>query len=230
MLRKFITLLILMLCAVISVACISIPELGGETTAQETESAELAIDGAPPIEITNFAGTITVREGDPGRISATVLKESRLADAAAAQAQLAEITLTVEETSGGARVVVEGPNNIDSLDNIGDLEVGLTARLEVSVPPGSDLDVNLGAGEITLEQTSGDVDVNNGAGEATAILPADASFQLHVSGGVAEVNSEFDGVPGGGVAANVDATIGDNPTQSLTFHLGAGDVNLQKAD
>src|SRR5690606_248300 len=100
-------------------------------------------------------------------------------------------TLTVEETSDGARVVVEGPNNIDSLDNIGDLEVGLTARLEVSVPPGSDLDVNLGAGEITLEQPSGDVDVNNGAGEATAILPADASFQFHVSGGVAEVNSEF---------------------------------------
>lgn len=227
MLRKFITLLILMLCAVISVACISIPELGGETTAQETESAELAIDGAPPIEITNFAGTITVREGDPGRISATVLKESRLADAAKAQAQLAEVTLTVEETSGGARVVVEGPNNID---NIRDLEVGLTGRLEVIVPPGSDLDVNLGAGEITLEQPTGDVDVNNGAGEATAILPADASFQLHVSGGVAEINSEFDGVPGGGVAADVEATIGDNPTQSLTFHLGAGDVNLQKAD
>lgn len=216
----------LILCTVVLAACIAIPELSGKTTAEETESAELTVDGAPPIEITNFAGTITVREGDPGRISATVLKESRLADAAEAQAQLDEITLTVEETAGGARVVVDGPDNID---NIQDLEIGLSARLEVTVPPGSNLDVNLGAGEITLEQPTGDVDVNNGAGEATAILPADASFQLHVSGGVAEVKSEFAGVPGGGVAANVDATVGNDPTQTLTFHLGAGEVRLQKA-
>lgn len=219
--------LLFILCAVALAACIRIPELSGDTTAEETETAELMVSGAPAIEIVSFAGTITVREGGAGQIAATVVKESRLADEGDAQAQLDEIALIVEETGEGARVEVDGPDNTNNLE---DMEIGLSARLEVTVPPGSDLKVNLGAGEITLEQPAGDVEVNNGAGEITAILPADASFELHVSGGVAEIDSEFPGVPGGGVAADVDATVGDSPTQSLTFHLGAGEVHLQKAD
>jgi hypothetical protein len=207
-------------------SCMSLPDLSGEVTAEETESAELAVDGALPIEINNFAGTITVREGDPGQIAATVVKESRLANEADAQAQLDEINLIVEETATGARVEAEGPDNADNLE---DVEFGLTARLEVTVPPGSDLTLNLGAGEITLDQPTGDASVNSGAGAATAILPADASFNVHVTGGVAGIDSEFEGVPDGGIATDVEATIGDNPTQTLTFNLGAGEVKLQKA-
>lgn len=224
MLRK--CLLFLILASLTLTGCIAIPELSGETTAEGTESAELAIDGAPAIEITNFAGTITVREGEPGQIAATMTKQSRLEDVAAAEAQLAEVTLIVEETGSGARVVADGPQNFDNLEEV---EIGLTALLEVTVPPGADLTLNLGAGEITLEQPTGDVETNSGAGEATAILPADASFRLVVNGGVADVQSEFAGVPGGGVAADIDTTVGDNPTQTLTFHLGAGEVRLEKA-
>mgnify|MGYP007117549504 FL=1 len=44
------------------------------------------------------------------------------------------------------------------------------------------------------------------------------------------MNSEFEGVPSGGVATDIDVIIGDNPTQTLIFNLGAGDVSLEKAD
>lgn len=206
--------------------CISLPDLSEDVTAEETESADLTVDGALPIEINSFAGTITVREGEPGQIAATVVKESRLADAADAQARLDEITLIVEETATGARVEVDGPDNADNLE---DVEIGLTARLEVTVPPGSDLTVNLGAGEITLDQPTGDASVNSGAGATTAILPGDASFRLVVTGGVAGVESEFEGVPDGGLATDIDTIVGSNPTQTLTFNIGAGEVNLQKA-
>lgn len=56
------------------------------------------------------------------------------------------------------------------------------------------------------------------------------SLALAGCSGVAGVESEFEGVPTGGVAANVDTTVGDNPTQTLTCNLGAGEVRLEKAD
>jgi hypothetical protein len=224
MFRKASIVFILFVVALAS--CTAFSGLSGNVTAEETESAELAVAGAPAVEVTHFAGTITIREGNEGLISATVTKQSRLEDEAAAQAQLEEITLVVEEAGDGARVVVEGP---EGFDNLSDLDIGFSAELEVTVPPGSDLTVELGAGEITVEQPTGDLFVTNGAGEVTVILPADASFNLQVSGGVADVNSEFEGVPDGGVATDIQTTVGDNPTQTLTFELGAGELHLRKA-
>ncbi len=226
MYRKYLILFTLLLVA--SAACTVVPNvnLSEEATAETTESAELAVDGAPPVVIDHFAGTVTVREGDPGRITATAVKQSRLQDAAEAQAQLERVALVVEETAEGARVAVDGP---DGLDSLRDVPVGLTALLEVTVPPGSDLKLNLGAGETFIHELEGDVQVDSGAGVVTIILPVDASFNLVVTGGAANIDSDFEGVPGGGVAVEVETTVGSNPTQSITINLGAGDINLKHA-
>lgn len=226
MFRKSLILLVLLTFAL--AACSAIPniDLSEEATAETTESAELAVDGAPSITIDHFAGTVTVREGDEGRVMASVVKQSRLRDEAEAEAQLERIVLVVEETGDGPRIAVEGPEGLNSLR---ELPVGLTAELDVTVPPGSGVSVDLGAGEITIDQPTGDVNVNSGAGEVTVILPADASFDLSVTGGVADIDSDFEGVPGGGVGAEVETTVGSNPTQSITINLGAGDVNLESA-
>jgi hypothetical protein len=50
-----------------------------------------------------------------------------------------------------------------------------------------------------------------------------------VAGGVTGISSDFEGVPSGGIATDVDTIIGSNPTQTLTFNVGAGEVNLRKA-
>jgi hypothetical protein len=220
--RKLLFLLVLLIVAI--AGCTALPDMSGDITAEKTESAELAVDGAPAVDISHFAGTITVREGDPGRVAVNVLKQSRLANEAEAQAQLDEVVLILEESGDGVRVEVRGPEGVSDLS-----EVAFTAELELSVPPGSDLNVELGAGEITLEQPGGDVVANNGAGEITVVLPADASFNLIVDGGVAGINSDFAGVPDGGVATEIDTTIGDNPTQTLNIELGAGELSLVKA-
>ena len=119
--------------------------------------------------------------------------------------------------------------SIEGRDDVSQVLDAATADLEVLVLPGTTLDVNQGAGNLTIERPSSDVTVNLGAGNATVTLPAEASFNLSVSGGVGNVNSEFEGVPDGGIATDIDTTIGSNPTQTLTFNVGAGDININKA-
>lgn len=226
MLRK--SLILLVLLTVVLAACSALPnlDLSEEATAESTESAELAVDGAPSITIDHFAGTVTVHEGDAGRIMASVVKQSHLQDEAEAQSQLERIVLAIEQTDGGPRVAVQGPEGLTTLR---ELPVGLTAELDVTVPPGSAVSVNFGAGEITIDHPTGDVRVDSGAGKVKVILSPDASFDLKIDGGVTNVDSDFEGVSNGGVGTDVAATIGSNPTQSITINLGAGDVNLESA-
>jgi hypothetical protein len=51
---------------------------------------------------------------------------------------------------------------------------------------------------------------------------------VSISGGATSVDSDFPEVIGGGIATDVDVTVGDNPTQTLTFNVGAGKVNLRQ--
>ena len=197
--------------------------LTGEVTAESEETQSVIVPGVPSLIVDHFAGNVTIRDGEADKITANLTRQSRLNDAAEAQAQLDLITMTFTQSGTDVTLSVEGREGIsEGLD-------AATANLELLVPPGTVLEVNFGAGDLTVEQPSGDVTINLGAGNATVTLPDAASFNLRVSGGVGNVNSEFEGVPGGGIATDIDTTIGDNPTQTLTFNVGAGDININKA-
>lgn len=196
--------------------------VGEDVTAESTETQNLTVSGAPSVEASNFAGKITVREGEPGAVDVILVRQSRARDEAQAQDELEQIGLVISQAGDAIVVSVEGPQNADNL------KVGLTAELTLQVPPGTPLSLNLGAGDVTVEQPDADVTISAGAGNATVSLPADASFHLVVAGGVTSVKSDFAGVPAGGLAANIDTTVGSDPTQTLTFNLGAGAVNLVK--
>lgn len=216
--------LLLLLVLVLSLsACINLADVGGDVTAEEEETSSVVVPGVPNLTVNQFAGKLTVRDGETDQITAHLTKRSRLDDEAEAQAQLDQIVMTFSQSGTDVTLDIEGP------DEMRNIAPGLSAEIELSVPPGTELSLNLGAGEIDVEQPSGDVTVNGGAGETTVTLPADASFRLIATGGVAGVVSDFEGVPDGGVAADIDTTIGDNPTQTLTFNIGAGAVNLRKA-
>ena len=203
--------------------CASLNGLSGSVTAETEETQSVIVPGIPSLSINHFAGDVTIRDGEAGKITAHLTRMSRLDDAAEAQAQLDLITMTFTQSGTNVTLSVEGADKVEDLVN------APAAILEVLVPPGTVLDVDQGAGDLTVEQPGGDVTVNLGAGNATVTLPADASFHLKVTGGVATVNSEFENVPTGGPATDIDTTIGSNPTQTLSFNLGAGDVNLNKA-
>jgi hypothetical protein len=174
--------------------------------------------------VNHFAGDIAVRSGDEGKITANLTRMSQLDDEAEAQTQLDSIVMSFSQQGTNVTLDVEGPDSAAEMVN------GPLADLELSVPPGTVLTLNLGAGDITVEEPQGDLAVNVGSGNSTVTLPGDASFHLVIGGGAVDVTSEFEGVPAGGVAAGIDVIVGDNPTQTLTFNTGAGQVHLQKAN
>lgn len=217
------TAIVILLLGLFVSGCASIDTLIGEATAEDTETAGVDVPGVPTLTVNHFAGQITVRTGEDGHITANLTKYSRLDDKAAAQAQLEAIEMSFSQNNTDVVLDVKEPDTAGGGIN------GPMGDLELLVPAGTALMLNLGAGDVTVEQPTGDVNINSGAGQATVSLPADASFHLVIAGGVADVSSDFEGVPDGGVAADIDTTIGDNPTQTLTFNLGAGEVHLQKA-
>ena len=208
MLRKCLLFLALLVVLVSLSACSALgglDSLTGEVTAESEETQSVIVPGVPTLIVDHFAGNVTIRDGEADKITANLTRQSRLNDAAEAQAQLDLITMTFTQSGTDVTLSVKGRDGIsEGLD-------AATANLELLVPPGTVLDVNLGAGN------------------ATVTLPEEASFNLSVSGGVGNVNSEFEGVPDGGIATDIDTTIGDSPTQTLTFNVGAGDINLNIA-
>lgn len=204
--------------------CASSDLLDIETTAEETETQGVDVPGVPTLTVNHFAGDIDVRTGEDGHITANLTRRSTLPNADEARGQLDNIDMSFTQSGTTVSLNIEGPDTA-----IGRINTP-SADLELLVPPGTTLDLNLGAGDITVENPEGDVTVNSGAGNSTVTLPADASFRLQVTGGAVNVSSEFEGVPAGGVATDIDSTVGDNPTQTLAFNLGAGDVRLQQSD
>lgn len=215
-------LMIVLLLGLMLPACIDLPNLSETPTVEEDETQGVIVNGIPTLTVDHFAGTITARDGEPGHITANLTKQSRAKSKTDAQAQVDQIVMTFTQNGTDVVLSIDGPNAVDKLAN------GPSAELELLVPPGTVLNLNLGAGQITVEQPSGDLEVDNAAGLTTVFMPAEASFHLVVDGGVAHMSSEFEDAPSG-LAANIDANVGNNPTQSLTFHIGAGEIELRKA-
>jgi hypothetical protein len=197
--------------------------VGGDVTIEASETQGVVVEGVPTLVVNHFAGNVVVRDGEAGRIAADLTKQSRLPDEAEAQAQLEQIVMSFTQQGTDVTLTIEGPDNLAEAIN------APRADLELLVPPGTRLTITQGAGDVTVERPSGDVAINLGAGNATVRLPEDATFRLVMTGGVAEVKSEFEGVPSGGLAADIDVSIGGSPTQTLTFDVVAGEVRLEKA-
>lgn len=217
-------LIITLLIGLLLAGCTSLTLLGSDVTAEATETQGVDVAGVPTLTVNHFAGTIRVRTGEDGHITANLTKQSRLPDQAEAEAQLDNVAMAFTQTGTDVTLNIDGPDTVVESVN------SPSAELELLVPASTTLILNLGAGDITLEEPDGDVTVNLGAGNATAILPADAAFLLVVSGGAVSVDSDFEGVPGGGVATDIEVAVGESPAQTLTFNLGAGEISLQEAN
>lgn len=220
--RKF--LIAILLLGLMFTACTPFSDMGEGITAETDETQGVIVEGIPTLTVNHFAGNIDIRTGEDGKITANLTKKSRLTDEADAEAQLEQIVMSFSQQGTDVTLNIEGPETAANIVNMP------SADLELFVPAGTTLSLNLGAGDITAQQPSGDLTVNTGAGNATAVLPADASFRLQITGGAVDVTSEFEGVSGGGVAVDIDTTIGSSPAQTLIFNIGAGAVHLQKSE
>lgn len=217
-------LIAILLLGLMLTACTAFSDVGEEVTAETDEIQGVIVEGIPTLTVNHFAGNIDIRTGEDGQITANLTKMSRLTDQADAEAQLEEIVMSFSQRGTDVTLNIEGP---DAAANIVNMP---SADLELLVPAGTTLSLNLGAGDIIARQPGGDLTVNTGAGNATAVLPADASFRLEITGGAVDVTSDFEEVPGGGVAVDIDTTVGSSPTQTLIFNIGAGKVHLQESE
>jgi hypothetical protein len=211
-----VVILILVTCAVIALAVSVVGWFALRTTrmpgsgwrlVQESEEIRierrLEVGAMPELEVDNFAGSVTVRDGPDGEIYVVATKRAQ------ARSDLGRISVSV--TQQGDKVVVEtrgapGLNNAsvqiqisvpaetltDLQTNAGDINVdGLRAAAKLNTHAGSlsitdvaaDLDATTNAGSVTATDVSGPVQLRTNAGSITYAGDPEGDCEFHTNAG-----------------------------------------------
>lgn len=251
--------LLIACCCVLVLAIIAVGWLTGEYAGPAGEFLDLggryderleesfAVGDASTLEITNFAGQVTVRAGEPGTIRVVATKK------ASSRGRLDRIKVDMSGRGGG--VVIKTRKLFSNGNASVDLEITMPADGRVSVDTGAgevtvrdmagrievrsgagEVDVrgasgpvrvDLGAGQITYEGApSGDCRFQTGAGEIILRLPEDPDVRIDVGTGLGGVDVDFD-VDGRVSPRNVDGVIGDGRQGSIFAHTGVGSVSVR---
>ena len=224
-------------------------DLGGNYDERLEES--FAVGEAPTLEVTNFAGRVTVRAGEPGTIRVVATKK------ASSRSRLGRIEVDMNAIGSGRSggLVIKTSKSFNNGNASVDLEITMPADGRVSVDTGAGevavrdmagrieihsgagevdvrgardaVQVGLGAGQITYEGTpSGDCRFQTGAGEIILRLPRDPDVRIDVGTGLGGVDVDFD-VDGRVSPRNVEGVIGDGRQGSVFAHTGVGSVSVR---
>ncbi len=206
------------------------------------------IGDAPSLEITNFAGSVTIRsgEGDVARVVATKKASSRSrldrieVDMSAREGRLV-IKTRKSFTTGNASVDLEitapAGSRVKVDTGAGEVDVrGITGQIDIDSGAGTvsvrgaqgATRIDLGAGQITYEGTpSGDCRFQTGAGEIILRLPASPDVRIDVGTGLGGVDVDFD-VDGHVSPRSAEGVIGDGSQGSIFAHTGVGGVSVKR--
>lgn len=161
---------------------------------RQSETTDTALpQGMSSLNLKNGVGDVRVRVAEPGespRLTSTI------------EWGLRQPTTSVDSTSTSATVRGECPT--------GPVSVCTTDWLVV-VPADTEIEVDQGVGEVTVEGTSGDVDVRAGVGDIT----------------LTESSSENIGVESGVGGATIESV---EPPRSLEANVGVGDLTIAVPD
>lgn len=221
-------------------------DLGG--LYRERVEETFAVDDAPSLDISSFAGSVTIRSGEGGivRVVAT--------ERASSQSRLDRIELSMSGDKDRVVVKVEEmfPQSNASVD------------LEITAPAGSRLNLDLGAGPIEVRDITGRIDIQNGAGtvevrgargvasldvgagqityegvpygdcrfqtgvgEIILRLPEVLSMAVDASTGLGAVHVDFP-VDGAVSKSSVEGIVGDGSQGSIYAHTGIGAITLYR--
>jgi 3D (Asp-Asp-Asp) domain-containing protein len=161
----------------------------GRTVDERTEQS-FDVGPSPSLVVNNFAGNVTVQGGEGSTIQVTATKRARR------QANLARINVSMQQTDQGVEITsrTEGINT-------GNLSV----ELEIRVPAGTRVQIELGAGQIVVRDTGGEIKAHTGAGT------------VDVSGGIGPIRLET----GAGTVSYRGAAQGD-----YVFQTGVGEITI----
>jgi DUF4097 and DUF4098 domain-containing protein YvlB len=206
------------------------------------------VGDAPTLEITNFAGSVSIQPGEGNVIHVVATKK------ASSQSRLDRIEVNMSEANG--RVMIKTRNSLSTGNASVELEITAPAGSRVSVDTGAgevdvrgitgSLDihsgagtvgvrgaqgttrVDLGAGQITYEGSpSGECRFQTGAGEIILRLPESPNVRIDVGTGLGAVDVDFD-LNGQVSPRSANGVIGDGRQGTIYAHTGIGSVSVRR--
>jgi hypothetical protein len=213
---------------------------------QERTEQAFEVGENPSLDVTNFAGAVTIRRGEASAVQVVATKR------ASSQSNLSRIQVSISQS--GSRVLVKTQRSFTSGNGYVDLEITAPAGSSVSLDTGAGsvkvydvtgpLDlrsgagqidvrgvagptrVDLGAGQIRYEGVpSGECRFQTGAGEIILRLPAEPDVRIDASTGIGAVSVDFS-VAGHVSVRSVQGVIGSGSQGSIYAHTGVGEVNV----
>ena len=200
------------------------------STSLQSEYSEesFSVGEVPKIHIDNFAGNVTVRTGPSGLVRVAATRRAR------SRPDLDRIEVEVSERDGGLVIKTEKPSTLSAA----------SVDLEVTVPAGTRLEVDTGAGNVDIDDSSGPIDVHigagniryqgapqgecrfeSGAGNITLILPADSNVRVDLQTGAGNIDVDF-AVDGRVTGQAVQGVIGSGAEGTIYAQIGAGNIDL----
>ena len=181
------------------------------TSFQSERSEEaFAVGDAPSLTIDNFAGNVSVRSGQSGVIRVATTRKART------RGDLDRIEVAVSERDGGLVVKTDKPSSV----------YNASVELEITAPGGTRLDVDTGAGNLTIDGITGEIDAHSGAGD-TDIRGAAGTARLDTGAG----NVRYQGTPQGECrfetgAGNITLALPADPNVRVDLQTGIGNIDV----
>jgi DUF4097 and DUF4098 domain-containing protein YvlB len=163
-------------------ACTGDGPLAVKASASQELTAAVSASGADPtVRVEMFNGSIAVRAGDPGRITATVTTTGSGSSKADAEADRAKIDVALDAHPDGTVVLsaVYQPNPTSPGNR--------AASATVDVPPGAVLDLRTSNGRVDSTGLGGAITVQTSNG-AVNLVGAAQGATVHTSNGGVEVD------------------------------------------
>lgn len=201
----------------------------------------------PYLDLSNFAGKVSVQAGEDGVIRVVATKK------ALGTSSLDRISVSMREERGGVVIRTTKRSNLNNA----------SVDLEIVAPPGTELELNTGAGSIEIEGLTGSIDAHSGAGSITVTgargpvrlgtgvgsvyyrgapvgrcrletgageisirLPAEPDVRLDLNTGLGSINVGYD-VVGQTSQRNVSGVIGDGSEASIYAGTGLGSISVR---
>ena len=183
-------------------------EFGARSRAQIEETFE--VGETPYLDVSNFAGTVSVRSGENNLIRVVATKK------ASGSGTLDRISINMSEQRD--RVTVRTRKS-DNLTNA-------SVDLEIIAPPGAELELHTGAGTIELRDMTGSIRANSGAG-TIELTGAAGPVQLGTGAG----SIQYQGSPAGHCsfesgAGDIRLRLPADPDVRVDLNIGLGTIDI----
>jgi DUF4097 and DUF4098 domain-containing protein YvlB len=215
---------------------------------RESVEQTFQVNDMPSLDISNFAGSVTIRPGESNTMHVAATKK------APSKGKLNRIEVTMTERDGG--VVIKSRLSHTTSNASVDLEITAPADTRLSLDLGAGevhvrglnapIVANSGAGSINVQDAWGPAQIQigagniiyqgvptgecrflNGAGSVFLGLPADLNMEVDLRTGVGDINVGFY-VDGRVKSREVKGVIGDGSGGSIYAQTGVGVISLRQ--